>query len=127
MDLINEEEIYDQVELLKAKAKTHTDRHTIKIVLERLEFLPKYKLNPADINEENLRIKYIDPIFKYFFSHKKHGLVLHYPEKSPDERKLRTDTIKRPDAIVSFYQQSTFTMQLFSKLKPPNTKAEQGY
>lgn len=69
--------------------------------------MPKYKLNPDDINEINLRIKYIYPIFKYFFSHKKHGLVLHYPEKSPDERKLRTDTIKRPDAIVSFYQQST--------------------
>lgn len=39
LDLINEEEIYDQVDLLKAKAKTHIDRQTIKIVLEKTRVL----------------------------------------------------------------------------------------
>lgn len=99
----SEETIYAKVEKCKPLAKTYMDRQILKMVLELLEFLPKYP--QPNINEENLRVKYFDPAMKYFLNNKTLGIALTYPESSPDERKLRTDTIKRPDAIASFYQQ----------------------
>ncbi|KAL9536740.1 hypothetical protein MBANPS3_012404 [Mucor bainieri] len=99
----NEETIYAKVEGCKPLAKTYMDRQILKMVLELLEFLPKYP--QPNVNEENLRVKYLDPAMKYFLNNKSLGIALTYPESSPDERKLRTDTIKRPDAIASFYQQ----------------------
>lgn len=103
----NEEAIYMEVEGCKSLVNTYLDKQLLTMVLELLEFLPKYP--QANINEENLRVKYFEPALKYFLNHKKLGLVLTYPESSPDERKLRTDTIKRPDAIASFYQQAKTT------------------
>lgn len=82
----NKETIYSQVEDCKQLAETHFDKQLVKMVLELLEFLPKYRL--PDINEENLHVKFFEPAFKYFLNNKKLGIVLSYPKASPDERKL---------------------------------------
>ncbi|KAK4516821.1 3',5'-cyclic-nucleotide phosphodiesterase (PDEase) (3':5'-CNP) [Mucor velutinosus] len=99
----NEDMIYTEIEGCKSLANTYLDKQLLKMVLELLEFLPKYP--QPNVNEENLRVKCFNPSIKYFMNCKKFGITLTYPETSPDERKPRTDAIKRPDAIASFYEQ----------------------
>lgn len=107
LSTMNEEAIYTEVEGCKSLANSYVDKQLLKMVLELLEFLPKYC--QPNINEENLRVKYFEPALKYFMNWKKVGIVLFYPETSPDERKLRTGKVKRPDAIASFVRQAKTT------------------
>lgn len=126
LNLTNQSEIYEKIELLKIAEKGLKcfDKQSLKMVLELLEFLPKYHIDKLKTNEENLKVKFFEPFFKYFFNNKETGLYMDYPETSPKERKIRTVSAKRPDMFISFYSQSKKLHNVsFCEIKPESCKS----
>ncbi|KAL9539415.1 hypothetical protein MBANPS3_010269 [Mucor bainieri] len=99
-----------QLKDLKRKHKSTEALRVISCLKELLKFLPTNKEKDAVINETDMKIRYIQPIMKYFGNDlDSEEFMMRYPERNPVERKLYKHDVQRPDAIVSKLSQGEHT------------------
>lgn len=119
-----EESFFDYQELetgldqLLAKKVQPLSKMVIRCVSDLLSPLPQYKENNV-INELDLKIRYLNPVLKYFCNDVKKKSKLRWPETNPAERKVYRKEIQRPDLLVTHIPQATYHQNIaYGEFKP---------
>ncbi|GAN11641.1 hypothetical protein MAM1_0770c11220 [Mucor ambiguus] len=105
------QELEFNMEQLLAKEVQPLSKMVIRCVLDLLISLPQYKENNV-INELDLKIRYLNPVLKYFFNDVKKKFKLRWPESNPAERKVYRKEIQRPDLLVTAIPQATYRQNI---------------
>ncbi|CEP13782.1 hypothetical protein [Parasitella parasitica] len=101
------QQVEDRLEDLYHVEKDVLSRRTLRCLLELVTSLPPYK-EYGVVNELDLKMRFINPIFKPFLNDIDNKFRLHWPESNPIERKVHSKATQRPDALISNIEQSTF-------------------
>lgn len=105
--LLDYQEIEEELEILYTGEKDTWSRRIIRCLLELISLLPPYKENDI-VNELDLKIRFINPILKYFLNDVEKKFRLRWPETSPPERKVYHKQVQRPDALITRTSQATY-------------------
>ncbi|OAD05935.1 hypothetical protein MUCCIDRAFT_78999 [Mucor lusitanicus CBS 277.49] len=110
-----EESFFDYQELesnlkqLLAKEGQPLSKMVIRCVIDLLISLPQYKESNV-VNELDLKIRYLNPVLKYFCDDVKKKFKLRWPESNPAERKVRYS--------VQIFLSPLYLIQLTAKTLP---------
>ncbi|KAL7323281.1 hypothetical protein PS15p_211205 [Mucor circinelloides] len=109
--LFDYQELESNIEQLLAKEVQPLNKMVIRCVLDLLSSLPQYKENDLT-NELDLKIRFLNPVLKYFFNDARKKFKLRWPESNPAERKVYKKEIQRPDLLVTTIPQATYRQNI---------------